>query len=161
MTATLVAERWAQVPGFEGRYDVSNLGRVRSWLLGAGPRILRASPNRNGYPQLTLCLDGQRSTPGVHKLVALAFLGPRPEGREVRHLDGNRLNSALVNLTYGTKAENSQDSIGHGTHVNAGKTHCKHGHAYDEANTRVDSRGWRWCRTCHREAERVARRWAS
>jgi hypothetical protein len=52
---------------------------------------------------------------GLHRLVALAFLGPAPEGMEVRHLDGNKRNARLENLTYGTQAENYADRRIHGT----------------------------------------------
>lgn len=52
----------------------------------------------------------------LHLLVAAAFIGPRPPGKIVRHLDGNRKNPRWGNLAYGTYAENTQDAIAHGTH---------------------------------------------
>jgi hypothetical protein len=165
MTATLVTERWAQIPGFEGHYDVSDLGRVRSWYARAGvptPRLLNATPNSGGYLHLTLCLRKRPTTGRVHRLVLLAFVGPCPEGEEVRHLNGDLLNNALTNLAYGTKSENQQDSIEHGTNRQLNKTRCPMGHPYDAANTRHKPRGGgRICRTCHRDAVLAARRWVS
>jgi hypothetical protein len=81
----------------------------------------------------------------------LAFVGPYPEGMEIRHLDGNPENNALENLKYGTRSQNIQDQIRHGVHHFKSKTHCKHGHPYDEANTYYCSRGWRQCRQCKRD----------
>ncbi|MDX3713446.1 HNH endonuclease signature motif containing protein [Streptomyces europaeiscabiei] len=83
----------------------------------------------------------------MHQIVAAAFLGPRPDGHDVRHLDGNPLNSALSNLSYGTRSENELDKARHGTNPNARKTHCPQGHPYDEANTYRLGRH-RTCRTC-------------
>ena len=57
---------------------------------------------------------GQRSTP-IHVLLADAFIGPRPEGMEVRHLDGNPTNNDLKNLDYGTRQQNANDRVLHGT----------------------------------------------
>jgi len=58
---------------------------------------------------LVLRHDGKNRTYEVQRLVALAFLGPRPEGHETRHLDGNRLNNRLDNLAYGTRSQNQLD----------------------------------------------------
>ena len=84
----------------------------------------------------------------MHSLVALAFLGTRPDGFDVRHLDGDRLNCALANLAYGTRSENQRDKRRHGTDHNVAKTHCPKGHPYDEANTRIPPIGGRDCRAC-------------
>lgn len=50
----------------------------------------------------------------IHRIVAATFLGPRPPGMEVRHLDGNKRNNAPANLAYGTRSENIQDRARHG-----------------------------------------------
>lgn len=71
---------------------------------------------RKGYLTLTLCGGGRRRLAGVHQLVLEAFVGPCPQGMECRHLDGNRTNNRLDNLTWGTRAANSQDTIHHGNH---------------------------------------------
>lgn len=106
-------------------YSVSNFGRVRSEYREVphiiGVRKLKArilTPRytwRYGYPILNLSLNGKMTTFRVHTLVALAFLGPRPPGAEVRHLDGNPRNSHLSNLAYGSSQENANDKTRHGT----------------------------------------------
>ena len=75
-------EVWRPVKGFEGLYEVSNLGRVRSWVNNAGnprfePKILEPSKTRNGYLYVCLCKNGKRTKKRVHRLVAEAFL-PNP-----------------------------------------------------------------------------------
>lgn len=159
-------ERWLPVPGWEELYEVSDLGRVRSltrWT-PAGTRkgrMMKMNVDPSGYFQLGFRRNGKNRTQKVHQLVAAAFLGPRPEGMEVRHLDGDPLNNRLDNLAYGTPSENSQDSIRHGTHSNARKTHCGIcGLPYDEANTIIRPGGSRKCRACARaqNAKTAARR---
>lgn len=82
----------------------------------------------------------------------------------VRHLDGNTENNTLGNLSYGTAAENTADSIRHGTnfavHVEARRTHCPQGHPYDATNTIHGMQGngktgaHRGCRECKRAGDR-------
>jgi hypothetical protein len=86
----------------------------------------------------------------VHSLVILAFVGPRPDGEQVRHLNGNPADNRLTNLAYGTQSQNQQDSLRHGTHAQAAKTHCPRGHSYlDEGNVMHRRTGGRRCRACH------------
>jgi hypothetical protein len=85
----------------------------------------------------------------VHVLVCTAWHGTRPEGLVCRHLDGNPTNSVPSNLAWGTVSENAFDSVRHGGHPEAAKTHCPQGHEYSEENTAIHS-GRRSCRTCHR-----------
>lgn len=73
--------------------------------------MLQLIPNCNGYP--CVCF-GPSQTYCVHILVAATFLGPRPEGQWVRHLDGVPAHSYLSNLRYGTPAQNSADMVQHG-----------------------------------------------
>ena len=74
-----------------------------------------------GYPKVTLSCGSrqQRYQRTVHKLVLLAFVGECPPGMEVRHLDGNPTNNCLSNLVYGTRSQNSYDTINHGSHNRA------------------------------------------
>jgi hypothetical protein len=151
-----VTEEWRAIPGWEGCYEVSSWGRVRSL---PGPRRrpgLRKlyQAKRGGYLAVSLCRENRSRPYVVHKLVALAFLGPRPEGLEVRHLDGDPLNPHLSNLKYGTSSENKRDLLKHGRHHHVRKTHCPHGHPYSLENTYVNHRGWRWCNTCRRQRQR-------
>jgi hypothetical protein len=154
-----MAETWRPIPGYEGRYDVSDQGRVRSWL-GWGkpvPHVLACDRSSLGYVRVTLHLSGRQSTITVHRLVMQAFVGPPPEGLEVRHLDGDRTNNRLSNLRYGTASENMQDRIRHGNNQSLNKTHCPVGHPYDEANTWISSDGGRHCRACQRDRQRARR----
>jgi hypothetical protein len=114
-------EIWLSVPGFEGAYEVSCLGRVRSLgrINGTGyfrkGTILKIDWRKHGYGFLTLMKNGVRHTIGVHEIVLISFIGPRKRGMESRHLDGNPLNNIPSNLRWGTKAENEADKIRHGT----------------------------------------------
>lgn len=114
-------ELWLPVVGYEGLYEVSSFGRVLSverTINRAGhayrvrERILKAGPNKFGYPQVTLSKDGN-TQPGqlVHWLVMQAFTGPVPEGKEVLHWDDNPSNNHLSNLRYGTRQENVDDKV--------------------------------------------------
>lgn len=128
MFVDLPGEEWRPVVGYEGRYEVSNLGRVRSFALAgkghgraAEPRLLNPILWRNGYLVINLCheVTGDRHPRTVHALVMEAFVGPRPSGMEVRHLDGDRRNPALSNLAYGSHVENEEDRRRHGTVLEA------------------------------------------
>lgn len=145
--AELAAEIWAPIPGYEGYYEAGSLGRIRALALlvsigGRGPRMLVANPTRrDAYPSVSLLSpDGTRKQFTVHSLIAEAFLGPRPDGMEVRHLDGDAHNAALSNLAYGSPSDNQRDKLQHGTHHYAKRTHCKNGHEFTPENTRIDTR---------------------
>lgn len=155
----MTQERWLPVPGFEGLYEVSNHGRVRSRRRkGSRGGILRASPDGFGYPLVGFYRGGRRvAARRVHSLVAQVFIGPMPEGHEVRHLDGDPSNCRVANLSYGTRLMNMADQRWHGTNANTRKTHCPHGHPYDEANTYVNAKGHRQCRKCRRRQQRGRR----
>ena len=143
-------EEWRPVGGFPN-YQVSSLGRIMSQWPNRKPRILVGSTNgRPGYRVVTLWAGDERTTRTVHRIVADAFLGLRPEGMEILHRDGDKRNNAVSNLRHGTKSENELDKVRHGVHRNAHKTHCPQDHLYDEVNTYLDPSGKRHCRTCMR-----------
>jgi hypothetical protein len=155
----MTTENWLPVPGYEGHYEVSDLGRVRSLKPGR-QRVLESQSDR-GYRRVALSLNAAEWRPRVHQLVALAFLGPAPEGLEVCHRDGVRDNNVPSNLKYGTSAENRADAIAHGTHNMARKTHCLRGHEFTQENTsmiklRTGSMARR-CKACSRERARARR----
>lgn len=157
MTTTTAPTVWRPLQDFS-RYEVNELGQVRSWRPyrgDDGPRFLSPSPGKGGYLKVALQGSAGSRTVFVHRLVAAAFHGPCPEGHEVRHLNGDRLDNTPGNLTYGTSADNKADMVAHGTHRNVRKQACPQGHPYDDANTRFRRNGWRSCRTCSRN--RVAR----
>jgi hypothetical protein len=144
---------WRPVAGYEETYSVSSTGLVRSHPRhGTLGGILRPHQSKWGYMNVLLTQNSKPWTVTVHLLVARAFLGPRPEGMETRHLDGDPTNNHASNLRYGTKSENARDRIRHGNHSNASKTHCKNGHPFDEENTgRAKGGRERYCRICKRE----------
>jgi NUMOD4 motif./HNH endonuclease. len=106
-------ETWKPVVGWEDSYEVSDQGRVRRSCGGRATfvgRIQKPTLSRKGYPIANLNRDGRRQIIPVHKLVALAFIGPRPAGKEINHLDGNKTNNALPNLEFVTPSENMRHS---------------------------------------------------
>lgn len=124
MTAVVVpdhalTEIWRPVVGWEGRYEVSNLGDVR----GIGPhgqgRMKPYSAGPHDYRRIALYIGGppgkRSKTKNVHELVAAAFIGPRPPGMFVCHNDGSRTNDRADNLRYDTPKANQADRIKHGT----------------------------------------------
>jgi hypothetical protein len=152
-------ECWLPVVGAEGRYEVSNLGRVRS-LLRKAPQVLKPSTGTHGYLTLYIYVDGRRRMRSVHQLVAEAFIGPRPDGVDVRHLNGVKADCRAANLAFGSRSQNMLDAVGHGQNVNSQKTHCGVcGTPYDAANTYRRPDGGRECRRCarRRRAEHEAR----
>lgn len=123
-------ERWKDIVGYEGLYQVSNLGQIRS--------LDRVVPHkRNGTITLkgqilspylhvrygvlielgvNLCKGGRGTTKTVHRIVLEAWVGPCPDGLEGCHNDGNAANNALSNLRWDTHANNELDKRKHGTH---------------------------------------------
>lgn len=101
MTTT---EGWRDVVGYEGLYEVSSLGRVRSLRRAL---LLRAAPMTSGYLSVRLSRGNRAPTRSVHALVAEAFVGPRPGGMNVNHIDGLKTNNAATNLEYVTPSENT------------------------------------------------------
>lgn len=101
--------------GFEGFYEVSDMGRVRSIRGRYCGRILSPGPHPGGYPLMHLYRNGRRIARTLHSLVAAAFIGPRPRGQEVRHKDGVKTNCRAENLSYGTHRQNEADKLAHGT----------------------------------------------
>jgi len=105
-------ERWLPVVGYEGLYEVSDWGRVRSIgkRRGKEGRILSAPLDSVGYPHIQLSKEGKAKSFRVHRLVAEAFLGKCPITKEVDHMDGCRTNNTLVNLRYVTRSRNIQSA---------------------------------------------------
>ena len=148
-------EQWAPIPGYEGLYEVSTHGRVQSLPRNTTKgKILKQSLS-SGYLTVSLSKQGVETDFKVHQLVALAFLGPRPVGMQVRHLDGIKVNLYVGNLRYGTVSENQHDRVKHGSHHEANKTHCPQKHEYTLTNTSIDKYGGRHCKTCDRDRHRT------
>jgi hypothetical protein len=105
-------EIWRPVPS--SYLEVSSLGRVKSHAWGK-TRILKPYPNAAGYLAVSWKIAGKRFSRLLSHLVLEAFVGPQPPGKETRHLDGNHQNNRLGNLAWGTRWENQQDKLVHGT----------------------------------------------
>jgi len=103
-------ENWKPIPGYEGLYDVSDHGRVHSYLSN---RIV-GNYNNVRYNNVSLHRKGISKSANIHTLVMIAFIGPCPEGMEGCHEDGNLHNNTPKNLRYGTPKDNAADREEHG-----------------------------------------------
>ncbi|OZE77232.1 hypothetical protein CH305_18525 [Rhodococcus sp. 15-649-2-2] len=159
MNATQSSEIWIGVPGYEGLYEASDLGRVRSLdrPIRRG-QILKQAETDRGYRVVSLSRLGKVRQWRVHRLVALAFLGEETAGMEVCHNNGIPYDNRLCNLRYDSHSNNQRDQAIHGTHKKAAQTHCLRGHEFSFANTYVTKFGQRSCRTCHRHKVAERRR---
>jgi len=130
-TDTTEIEEWRDIPGFEGLYQASSLGRIKSLTRQtqgrrAGPvtvpeRILKPYVDRKGYHRLNPCrIGGGKVGASVHRLVCSTFHGPAPEGKEVAHWDGDPTNNRSDNLRWATHLENALDKFRHGTNTSNG-----------------------------------------
>lgn len=107
-------EQWKDISGFNGKYLISNLGRVKSvakkWNPG-GEKILNPVHDKDGYEQVTITqLNGKNKAFYIHRLVAYHFVSTvKPAGAFVCHIDGNRTNNVYTNLYVGTMLSNVKD----------------------------------------------------
>lgn len=157
-------EEWRDIRGYEGIYQVSNLGNVKSL-----PRTLPHSrfgtrtykgksrsliPDKDGYRMVLLYKNGTCKGFRVHRLVADAFIGDCGEDFVVMHLDDNTSNNCVSNLRIGTMKENLEDCFSKGRGKRGDyqkeKTHCPQGHEYVPNNVPESKKGWgrRECRSC-------------
>lgn len=131
-------ERWLPVAGYEGiyegMYEVSDLGQVRSvnrrvrhyggGLACLRGRILKPTPGRDRRLTVKLSVDGITKTRLIHHLVLKAFRGPRPLGLQGCHNNGNPVDNRLANLRWDTAVENMQDALRHGTNARRNRVRC-------------------------------------
>jgi len=135
MTDPHEEELWRPVVGYEGVYEVSNIGRVRSLT-----RVVLINGRNRTYPQhvpgILMAIYYREKRPCVHlrgrdkmhkyrrvyHLVLEAFVGPRPDGYVACHNDGDTTNSKVVNLRWDTQKANMQDMKAHGTHVRGSRS---------------------------------------
>lgn len=116
-------EKWIRI-GWAKDYEVSNLGRVRSWKVNPpnkknktieNPKILSTKIGSAGYPCVAIWSnEGIKKMPNVHVLVAEAFMGPRPDGMVVCHKNDDKTDATLKNLEYGTHSQNKKQAIKNG-----------------------------------------------
>ena len=119
-------EIWKPVIGYEGFYEASNQGRVRSVVRtvafgrkggerNVGGVILKPVFGSRGYPVVNLTKPGSRRQLFLHKVILEAFTGGRPEGMECCHNNGDTSDARLENLRWDTRSGNHKDKRKHGT----------------------------------------------
>lgn len=117
-------EKWKAIVGYEGFYEISNQGRVRSVDRviehpAKGPtrrkgKELSPATNWKGYLHINLCREG-KMTPGIiHRLVLSAFVGPCPDGHECNHISGDKTDNRIQNLEWVTPSENRLHAYANG-----------------------------------------------
>lgn len=108
-------EMWKDVKGFEGWYQVSNLGNVRRIApVNGSPRCKNLKPwiNTRGYSYVTLNVHCKKTVFRLHRLVAEHFIGnPNKTKTDINHIDGNKRNNAAANLEWCTRSENMVHAI--------------------------------------------------
>jgi hypothetical protein len=152
-------EQWRAIPGWEGLYEVSDHGQVRSLdrmipssrggrqrLRG---RLLKPAYGTDGRRFIGLHRDGQSIQRRIYTLVLEAFVGPRPDGFDACHNDGDCVNDHVGNLRWATRSDNILDAVRHGTHVATRRTHCNYGHPMTGPNL-AQGAGRRLCKACMR-----------
>jgi len=123
----LILEVLREIPGFNG-YFADVWGCIYSSHRGSWERWpkfhrIRTHPDQDGYETVVLSPNGQRKRQAVHRLVALAFLGPKPEGCVVCHYNGMKSDNAVSNLIYATQAENVRQGQAAGRTVRGERSH--------------------------------------
>jgi hypothetical protein len=146
-------EIWKPIEGMNGFYEVSNLGAVRSFVSRGrnqqrrvDPKLMRLSRRKkDGYLTVDMSAGGKRKKASVHCLAAAAFIGPRPMGLDVAHLNGNPADNRVGNLAYVTRAENESHKVGHGTALNGEKS----------INAKLTELAVKWIRRMHSEGHAI------
>lgn len=117
-------EIWKPIPGYEGIYEASNLGRVRCWLIRFGRKIkakldipvILKTYSTWGYSIVELSdWTGKRKMRRLHRIILLTFVGPCPPDHEGCHLNGIRSDNRIENLAWATREENVLHKLIHGT----------------------------------------------
>ena len=123
-------EIWSDIEGYKGHYQISSFGNIRSvdrkikkfnniekkitdfCIKG---KLLKPKTRKDGYKIIYLSKDNNKKELYIHHLVAFAFIGKRPKDHHICHNDGNKSNNNLSNLRYGTRSDNANDTLLHGT----------------------------------------------
>lgn len=157
-----MAETWLPVVGYEGFYEVSDMGRVRGvdrltrdsrgWTRAIKGRIRIPCAQKSGHLGVSLSKDGDTRVERVHRLVLTSHLRPPMAGEVCRHLDGDPANNHIGNLAWGSVQENTRDTVRHGHHHLTLRRECPRGHKLEAPNLVAFElkHGHRKCRACHR-----------
>jgi hypothetical protein len=112
-----MTEIWTSILGYEGIYEVSDMGRVKRLLPSkrfAAGHILKPKRIGQGYVGVCLYRDGKSKAISIHKLVMRSFVGAPPGGMNINHKDANKKNNSLANLEYVTLSQNSAHAFAMG-----------------------------------------------
>ena len=115
-------EIWKDIEGYEGLYEVSNLGRVRS-LWNGKIKILKPWISGTGYLQITLYKDNRRENIFVHKLVCEGFIPKDSDRNTVNHKNGVKTDNNINNLEWASYSENTKHAYKNGLNKNKGESH--------------------------------------
>lgn len=156
-------ERWAHIPGYENRYEASDLGLIRSVNRVVVDKLGRVRRLKGVLLQPAVCVKdgrithlsvqlGDRNSQHVHVLVLLTFVGPRPRGKEGCHNDGNPTNNRATNLRWDTRSANHLDKQRHGTDAHRNRVACPREHLLKAPNLKSSAwkHGHRECLACSR-----------
>ena len=160
-----MTETWKPIPGWEGYYEVSDHGNVRSLdrkvrTLRGEMRFIRGknlklNENHNGYMYVMPARQGKNQRLWVHHAVLTAFASPRKDGKVCMHVNNNIKDNRLENLQWGTQLENIQQRDIEGRNANTRKTHCPRGHELKKPNLNkyLLRQGRRACQSCFRATQ--------
>ncbi len=164
-----MSEVWVPVAGYEGCYEVSSMGNVRSLdrtvkrTDGVSARLkgklLQPSIGGNGYQLVSLYRNLKVSKHYVHILVAAGFCSRGVDVEVVRHMNGDCVDNRATNLAWGSYVDNAQDTLAHGRNPQVNKVHCPRGHELERPNLTASmlKHGHRQCLACNR-ARSIIRR---
>jgi hypothetical protein len=160
------AEQWRPIPGWEGHYEVSDQGRVRSLTRTVQykdgrtrtfpGKILKLSADKDGYLMLVAKAGGVNARPAqgikIHRAVLEVFVGECPKGAVAMHLNNNVTDNRAENLRWGTQQSNMGQMVSEGRHYLQKRTRCPRGHALEGPNLQPSALriGKRTCLACDR-----------
>ena len=143
-----IQETWKPIPGFEGFYEASTLGNIRTTRTS---KVLKTYTINSGYQSLKLCVNYKRTSHLVHRLLALTFLDNSENKATVNHIDGDKNNNSVLNLEWNTISENIKHAYNNDLHSKelcksyVGKKHANsitkyHNVSYDKSRDKYSAK---------------------